>query len=415
MNGPHNSQAEAALIARLLVDPGQLPVLALGKLTPEDFYVPVWRDTFRAMERLSAEDRPIDIVTLRELVPDEDYTSLLAEVTPGHRASVTEYADIIRRDSFRRRLIGNLDRVIRVAEESDDQGVIVAELQEATSRALLNLEDGRLISPDQAIQAYEDILEERKHFVRGHPWGITDLDDLIQPASGGDMIVVAARPSIGKTALAAMLSDQWAQTGKPVLFVSLEMSLAQLLDRATARYGGLETAHLTRGVLTDADVAVQRGAAERRRGVQVWYLDDPYATTASVRAAAAKVKLLAGSLGAIVIDYLQLLKDVHEQEVQRVTRISRQIKAIAREYDVPVLALSQLNRSTEQREDRHPRLSDIRESGAVEQDADIVIGLYRETLDSRRIDLEILKNRQGPVGRLTLDFDLRSLTIRDAA
>src|SRR3972149_5334772 len=101
--------------------------------------------------------------------------------------------------------------------------------------------------------------------------------------------------------------------------------------------------------------------------------------------------------------------------VQRVTRISRQIKAIAREYDVPVLALSQLNRSTEQREDRHPRLSDIRESGAVEQDADIVIGLYRETLDSRRIDLEILKNRQGPVGRLTIDFDLRSLTIRDAA
>lgn len=163
--------------------------------------------------------------------------------------------------------------------------------------------------------------------------------------------------------------------------------------------------------MTADEEVLARETVEARRGVNIWYVDNPYATTDAVRAAAARVALERGGLRAIVIDYLQLLKDAGDQEVQRITRISRNVKALGREFDCPMLVLSQLNRGPEHRDDHHPRLSDIRESGAVEQDADVVLGLYRDRalekeFDDSPMDIDILKNRQGPSGvRFTIPFN----------
>ena len=167
--------------------------------------------------------------------------------------------------------------------------------------------------------------------------------------------------------------------------------------------------------MTADEEVLARETVEARRSVNIWYVDNPYATTEAVRAAAARVALERGGIRAIIIDYLQLLKDPGEQEVQRITRVSRNVKALGREFDCPVLVLSQLNRNAEYRQDRggdpHPRLADIRESGAVEQDADVVLGLYRDRaleseFDNSPMDIDILKNRQGPSGvRVTIPFN----------
>lgn len=399
--------AEAALIARILFDPSELSTLH-GRLTPEDFGSSRYREVFRAMQALDADHRAIDIVTLSEYVPEAELRDLVREYTLTHRAPLDEYATIIKREAFRRRAVTGLEAVVARANGSADKASILSDIQEIASSLARNADEGRLLSPDQAVEAYRAVVAEREAGTRrGLTYGIWSLDEILQPAQGGEMIVLAARPSVGKTALAEMVADHWSAQG-PVLFVSLEMSLTQLLDRAISR-GGL--GGTTRGALTPEVAMLVRERAETRRAVKVWYLDDPYARTSSVRAAAARVRLLAGGVSAIVIDYLQLLKDGNDKtEVARVTGISRDVKALAREYDVPVLALSQLNRAVMAREDQHPKLHDLRESGAIEQDADVVIGLHRE-LGSTELDIEVLKNRQGKVGRASVHFDPERMAV----
>jgi replicative DNA helicase len=227
------------------------------------------------------------------------------------------------------------------------------------------------------------------------------------------MVIIAARPSVGKTALAESVADFWStQAEHPILFASLEMGINQILDRTVSRYTGIPAQLIIRGQLNDQEfskVESVMGKIEERR---VWYLDDSFATTAAIRAACAKVRLMTGGLSGVVVDYLSLLKDSGDQEVQRVTRISRNLKAIAREFNVPMLVLSQLNRAVEQREDKHPKLYDLRESGAIEQDADVVLGLSR-TLGTPYMDVEVLKNRQGPLDMVKLYFDPDRVTFHE--
>ena len=407
MTLPHSPETEEALLARLLVDPAQIAVLS-GTLHAEDFYVEAYRNAYRAMQALTSRAMAVDLTTLqRELgsaAPIE-----IATLTSAHRAPVEDYARIIGRDAFRRRLIGALDGVMRKAYVEEDRQKLLGDLQEAVSSVLQGVEDGRLLSPDQAVDSYLNTLAGRHQGLGlGLTYGFRALDEFLQPAQPGEMIVLAARPSVGKTAMAEQIADHWATFGRPVLFVSLEMSLGQLIDRSIARkHGG----RITRGHINDEQYALAKTTAEARRSVMVWYLDDPFATTPSVRAAAAKVRLLAGGLGAIIVDYISLLKDPGDSEVQRVTRISRNIKAIAREFDVPVLALSQLNRAVMHRDDQHPKLHDLRESGAIEQDADVVIGLHRE-LGTPDLSTEVLKNRHGLVRRVELYFDPDAMLMR---
>ena len=398
---PHSAETEEAIISRLLVDPAQIAVLA-SQLHPEDFYVTIYRNTYRAMLAISARGQAVDLVTLAAEMGSE-VGGDISRLTAAHRAPIEDYARIITRDAFRRRLISALDGMARRAYQEEDRQTLLAGLQEAVASVLHGIEDGRLLSPDQAVDSYLATLALRQRGVgNGLTYGLAPLDDFLQPAQGGEMIVLAARPSVGKTAMSEQIAEHWArQSGQPVLFASLEMSLSQLLDRSVARaHGG----RITRGNISNEQYGLARETADRRRQVAIWYLDDPFATTATIRAAAAKVRLMAGGLAAIVVDYISLLKDAGEQEVQRVTRISRNVKAIAREFDVPVLALSQLNRAVTHREDQHPKLYDLRESGAIEQDADVVIGLHRD-LGTPDLDAEILKNRSGNIGRVQLYFD----------
>ncbi len=403
---PHNTEAEAALIARLLADPGQVPVLA-GSLPAEDFYDPQYRAAYQAMQRLTAAHRRIDILTLQDALGDRsgDLAEGLSRIA-GYRAPLDEYAAIIRRDAFRRRVIAGMVEIENRAYFEEDRERLVAEMHDVVVRISTGVDSDRLISPAQAAETYLAALETRRGGgITGLDYGFESLDAILNPAGPGEMIVLASRPSVGKTALAETIADHWADVAPyPVLFVSLEMGVTQLLDRTIARASGLSAKRIVRGLLNDQQHALAHETAAARATVRLWYLDDPFATTASVRAAAAKTRLVAGGLSAIVIDYLQLLKDPGESEVQRVTRISRQVKAVAREFEVPVLVLSQLSRAIMTRDDQHPRLHDLRESGAIEQDADVVIGLHRD-LGGDTLDIGILKQRQGEIGNAHLLFD----------
>jgi replicative DNA helicase len=405
---PHSEDVEAALVARLLVDPAQLPVIA-AKLEPADFYTPGWRKAYAGMQLLSNERRAVDIVSLQTLIGPiaNELGEKVGGLTSAYRAPVEEYAELIRGFAFRRRLIGSLDSVITKARVLDSREELLAQLHDAVTSITAGVGNDNLMTPNQAVDIWRRELEERLSGRKpGLSWGLQALDGNLLPATGGEMVVIAARPSVGKTALAEGIADAWArQTVFPVLFVSLEMSIKSLIDRQVSRDSGVHAEDVVRGVLKDADERAVLEASEGRRQVGVWYLDDPWATTTAIRAAAAKVRVLAGGLAGIVVDYIQIVKDPGDQEVQRVTKISRQIKAIAREFDVPLVALSQLSRASENREDKHPRLSDLRESGAIEQDADVVIGIHRPLTDPHT-DIDVLKARQGRAGvRTQLWFD----------
>lgn len=405
---PHSDDVEGALVARLLVDPAQLPVIA-GLVEPSDFYSPTWRKAYAGMQLLSNERRAVDIVSLQALAGPEvrELGEKVGELTAGYRAPLEEYASMVRGYAFRRRLIGSLETVVSKAYTLDSREELLAQLHDVVTSITAGVSSDNLLSPSQAVDLWRAEMDDRVSGRKpGLSWGLRALDGNILPATGGEMIVIAARPSVGKTALAEVIADAWArQTVAPVLFCSLEMSVKSLLDRQVSRDSGVHAEDIVRGVLKSREDEAVAEAAEGRRQVGIWYLDDPWATTTAIRAAAAKVRVVAGGIGGIVIDYLQIVKDPGDSEVQRVTKISRQVKAIAREFDVPLLALSQLSRASENRDDRHPRLSDLRESGAIEQDADVVIGIHRD-LTSPVADLDVLKARQGQAGiRTQLAFD----------
>lgn len=408
---PYNEGAEGGLLTRLLLDPAQIPLVS-DKLTAEDFYLPEYRRAYNAMVRLSRERKSVDIASMGQ--DGIGLNALLTQLTQAHRASAEEYSEIVRRDGFRRRLITTLEKLIDRAQREESRQDLLTALSQATTSIMSNAEDGALLSPHTAVEMYRAVQEARAGGIVGLKYGIRGLDRLLTPARGGEMVVIAARPSVGKSALADNVADNWSlQSQHPILFVSIEMTVPQLLDRAVARLGKLDASKVIRGQLSEQELVVAAEALRSREAMSVWYLDDPHATTGSVRAAAAKLRSLTGGIGGIVIDYLQILKDDGtDSEVQRVTRISRNVKALGREFDCPVLVLSQLNRAVELREDQHPKLHDLRESGAIEQDADIVVALKRD-LGTREMDIEVLKNRQGPVGMIKVEFNFTTMSFPD--
>jgi len=392
-----NTQAEEAVIASLLVDPSQVAVTA-GALTSEDFGDRNLGAVFAAMVSLSRDHRTIDAITLAAegvTLPSLDI------ITASRGAGLNEHIALVRDSAFRRQVHTQATRVMAQAENGATNVEILASLQQFNT-SVHKGGDSQLISTERAADQYLTSLAKRKTQGVGLSYGIKTLDQFIQPAHGGDMVVIAARPSVGKTAFAETIADHWASgDGYPVLFASIEMSLSQLMDRAVSRTAGIPAQHLVRGTLSADEEVLAAETAEKRKSVKIWYYDDGYATTETLRAQAARCAMVNGGLRGIVVDYIQILKDSGDQEVQRVTKISRNIKALAREYDCPVLALSQLNRQSEYRDDPHPRLADIRESGAIEQDADVVLGLYRDRamedgFDGSDLEVDVLKNRQGP-------------------
>lgn len=406
MSGLQNEQAEKAIIARLLIEPGQLARVA-GKLAPQDFATSVYRSAFREMLNMQAAGTPIDHITLAAAgvaLPDT-----LDVVAAARGGSIESHAQLVRESAFRREIFGHATRVAAGADEGQDPTELLAEV--AKLGQVVAHGDTKLVDSTRAADLYLDEMVRRREQGVGLDYGIPALDAMLQPAHGGDMIVIAARPSMGKTILAETIIEHWAGISRlPVLFISVEMSLAQLLDRAVSREANIRSSDIVRGTITADEEVLARETIERRRSVNIWYEDNPNATSATVSAAASRVALEAGGLGGIAVDYLQILKDPGDNDNQRISRVSRSLKAIAREHNAPMLALSQLNRQSELRPDPHPKLSDLRDSGAIEQDADAVLGLYRdreaeiEGLPSM-MDIDILKNRQGPANvRVQLPF-----------
>lgn len=397
------SNAEHALIASLLIEPAHIATVA-ADLEPHHFGEPRMRDAYAAMVEETRQGRRVDAVTLKAQGID-----LGDVVLDSTGTALDEYVNIIREQSFRRAVATSISGVQSLIQRRANRASILSALSDLQHDVATESTDDRTYDQTRAIDEYKRIMVERKTRGVGLPYGIPSLDRFLQPAHGGDMVVVAARPSVGKTVVAEHVADHWAfDSDKPVLFVSIEMSLGQLMDRAVSRWGGIPNAKVVRGIMDPQDEERMRGALEARESVNLWYVDNPYATTDTVRAAAAEVKMVAGGLRGIIVDYMQLLKDSGDNDNQRIGRVSRNLKALAREYDCPLLVLSQLNRRAEYRDDPHPILSDLRDSGAVEQDADVVLGLYRDKDDPAlegALDVTILKNRQGPLARVTVPFD----------
>lgn len=399
--------AEDALISRLLIDPRDVPIIA-GAIDPEDFEDPNHRLIFGAMVKLSKENKAIDLATIRDAAGDVSLEIPVLSLTSAHHAPLMEYVSIIKREAFRRRYLQALERAKQRAYDADNEQDILADLQSTVSGIVQHVEVDHLMSPTAASSVYINEYRDRREKGYGILYGIEKLDNAIQSARGGNMIVLAARPGMGKTAMAQTVAPNWAKNSNaPVLFVSLEMGVHELLDR-WVQASGVESVALEHGNEVEAVETALAALKEKN----IWLLDNPFATTADIRAAAAKMKMVTGAVGGIVVDYIQLVADRGDPEVTRITRISRALKAIAREFNCPMLVLSQLNRSSEQRRDRHPRLSDLRDSGAIEQDADLVIGLFREQLYLPDMHADILKNRAGPTGtRLFLQLNTANMLV----
>ena len=399
---PHNPDAERALIQRLMIEPKQIPVV-YGKVKPSDLYVADYRDGLAAILELHEQGKLPDIISIND-VAGRELDLPIDGLTAAHQGDLNDYIELIQREAEARRVVQVGERIRSLGYRKNTN--LLAEVQDEIRALSQGGGPGSLYSPSATVEGYVGTLTARRMGMTGGlTYGFVKLDEVMQPANSGDMIVLAARPSVGKTAFAEYVADHWSrQTDLPILFASLEMTKDQIMDRIVSRHTGIPAQKIIRGTMTDDEWDRVQKALEKLKGRNVWFEDDPWTTTTGLRGAAARLSLEHSGVGAIVVDYLQILKDPGDQEVQRVTKISRHLKAIAREFKCPILVLSQLNRGVEMRDDKHPKLYDLRESGAIEQDADVVLALSR-VLGSHNLDVEILKNRQGPLEMIPLWFD----------
>jgi replicative DNA helicase len=388
--------AEYALVVRLLLEPEHIADVA-SKLSPEDFSESKYSDVFRIIVDRHQAGKQVDTVTVEA---ESGYEIDVLGLPLGSRADVDTYVEAIKKAAVRRELVGALDTARDRVVATDDEPVSIVE--GAVEKILRARGSATLVGSTEATSNYEATYELRRTEGGGIPYGVGPLDRLLLPARAGRLIMVASRPSVGKTALAENIADEWAKHG-PVLYVSLEMSTEEMLDRAVARDSGISLERITRGEVHPDEL---RPWLDNRRESRVYYLDEASVTLAAVRGAAARVKLMnQGQLVGIIIDYIQLLADVGDEEVYRIGKISHATKRLARAMQCPVLALAQFNRRIEQAESpRAPKLSDLRDSGVLEQDADVVVAVVGEPGKSQR-ELHVLKQRQGKTGSAPVYFD----------
>ena len=438
---PQNLEAEASLLGALLIDTDAIVKIA-DMVSTNDFYDERHAHIYQAIKNLYDNHKPIDILTLtNELrsskqldnVGGAAYLTQLTNFVPT-AAHVEQYAEIITQKSLRRRLIKASQEIVKLGydEEKGLQDLIeVAESrlfdvsQKHVKQDIVSLESILADSFDRL-----DELHKEKGAIRGVTTGFKDLDNILAGFQKSDLIIVAARPSMGKTALSLNLAHNVAvKADQPVLLFSLEMSKEQLVDRMLSMESGVDAWALRTGNLSDADFE-KIGHAMGTLSEAKIYIDDTPSITISDLRTKARREHHKNNLGLIIIDYLQLMSGSKSfgdgNRVQEISEISRGIKGIARELNVPIIALSQLSRSVESRSPQIPQLADLRESGSIEQDADVVAFIYREEYynpDSERkniTDIFIKKHRNGPTGAIELYFDrekqrFRSIDTRHAA
>jgi replicative DNA helicase len=427
---PHSIEAESSVLGGLLLDNNAWDRVG-DLLTDSDFYRYEHRLIFAAMGGLINATKPADVITVYEQLQglgkaDEvgglAYLNSLAQYVPS-ASNIRRYAEIVRERSILRKLVSASDEIATAAFNT--QGRPVDKILDEAEQKIFNIgEEGSRMK--QGFQAMDSLvvqlldrvqeMADNPNDITGVPTGFYDLDRLTSGFQAGDMIVLAARPSMGKTALAINIAEHVALHEElPVAVFSMEMGASQLAVRIVGSIGRIDQMHLRTGKLTDDEWPRLTEAIEKLRNVSLHIDETPGLTVSELRANARRLaRQCGGKLGLIVVDYLQLMSVSssmsEENRATAVGEISRGLKMLAKELQCPVLALSQLSRGVESRTDKHPMMSDLRESGAIEQDADVIMFIYRDDYynkDSKEpgvAEIIISKQRNGPTGIVKLAF-----------
>jgi replicative DNA helicase len=428
---PQSIDAEQSVIGALLIDRDAVIEVA-DFLRPQDFYRQAHGTIYGAILELYERREPVDIVTVSETlernasleqVGGSAYLTSLINLTPT-AVNAIHYGRIVERKAVLRNLIGAAGKIASIGYEDS------AEVSEAIDRAeqeLFSVSERRVVSGFSPLKtllhsAYDrlDYLHQHKGEISGIRTGFTDLDTLTSGLQKSDLVIVAARPSVGKTSLALNFTEHAAvQEGKSVGVFSLEMSKEQLVLRLLSSVANIDSQRLRTGFLEEMDFTRLAPAMNALAEAPIYIDDTPNISTMELRTKARRLQAEVG-LDMLVVDYLQLMQSSTNardaNRVQEVSEITRGLKGLARELQVPVIALSQLSRQTEMRESKEPRLSDLRESGSIEQDSDLVMFLWREKErggeeedpDGEVINLRLAKHRNGPTGDTKLYFKKRN-------
>ncbi len=432
---PQNIEAEQSVLGSLIIDQDAVIKVA-DILTPDDFYKPSHQKIYKACLELYEKKEPIDILSLSAILEEKKqleevggrtYIAHLANIVPT-AANVKSYAHIVQKKSTLRRLISAAQKISSLGFQEDRE---LDELLDEAEQLLFQVSQKYLKQNFVAIndllnEAFERIDELHQHSgkLRGVPTGFTDLDNILSGLQKSDLIILAARPSVGKTSLALDIVRYAAiRENVPVGIFSLEMSKEQIADRLLCSEAGVSLWKMRTGKLSDREIDGQEsdfsklGHAFGRLSEASIYIDD--SAISNVMEIRTKARRLAAEhgLGLLVIDYLQLIEGSGrpESRVQEISQITRSLKGLARELNIPLVVLSQLSRAVESRSPAIPKLADLRESGTIEQDADVVMFIYRPAMDKslKTLDddqrnlamINIAKHRNGPVDTVELYFD----------
>ncbi|MDE0237679.1 MAG: replicative DNA helicase [bacterium] len=421
---PHDLDAEEALLGAMLLSRDAIAD-AVNLIRPEHFYRPAHAHVYEAVCNLYAQGEPADAVTVaaelnaRGLADKVGGNAALVKLQTGTPASANaaKYANIVHEASTLRKLIEVGGEISELGYEGTDDVVKTVDSAEAMVYRLaadrMGDSTARISELLPANLERIEMLYEKGEIVTGTPTGYNDLDEITSGLQPNTLVVIGARPSVGKTSFAlGMAAHAAMRADKPVLIFSLEMSQLEISQRILCAEARVDATRVRTGRLTDQDWADLSTAIGRLSEAPIWVDDNPAVTIMEIRGKSRRLRSQVGELGMVIVDYLQLMtgRNTAENRQVEVSEISRGLKILARELQCPVVALSQLSRNLEQRQDKRPILADLRESGSIEQDADIVMFLYRdeiynpETQDAGTAEVMVAKHRTGPTGKTRLAF-----------
>ncbi len=432
---PHSLDAEKSVIGSLLIDKNAVVKIS-DFLKSEDFYHDAHRIVYQAISDLYDKRSPIDLVTLTNVLEDRNelklvggasYLALLANEVPTS-THVFQYATIVKEKAILRKLIlaGDAIKGLGFEENEDVENLIDQAEKNLFGVSQTFMADRFVHIKDVLNKTYEKISDlhdpDAKEKYRGIPTGFASLDNILSGLQPADLVVVAGRPSMGKTALALNIGENVAKKGYSVGVISLEMSKEQLVERMFCSLLAVDSWKMRTGKLTDDDFSKIGAIMDELNSMKIFIDDSIGNSIAELKAKARRLKMESG-LDLLVVDYLQLMSagsyNFQPNRVQEISEISRSLKALARDLGIPIVALSQLSRAVELRPSKIPQLSDLRESAAIEQDADVVMMIYREDYyeeDTERkgiTDIYIRKHRNGPTGHVELSFKKEQMKFID--
>jgi replicative DNA helicase len=426
---PHSIEAEQSVLGGLLIDNAAFDKIA-DVVVDGDFYRDDHRRVFRHISRLVEKGKPADVVTVDEAIKNSDdkdktgglaYLAALAGNTPSAH-NIRRYAEIVRERAIMRKLVEVGTEIADTAfnpmgkevgqllDEAESKVFQIAEAGARTRQGFIEIQPLLTQVMERIDMLYH---KDNPSDITGVPTGYHDLDQRTSGLQAGDLVIIAGRPSMGKTALALNIAEHVAVENRlPVAVFSMEMAGTQLAMRMLGSIGRLDQHKLRTGKLSDEDWNRLTTAVGKLHDAPIHIDETPALNALELRARARRLHRQYGTLGMIVVDYLQLMESTKEGEnrATEISEISRSLKALAKELKVPVVALSQLNRGLEQRPNKRPLMSDLRESGAIEQDADLILAIYRDevyndaTPEKGVAEILILKQRNGPIGTAKLTF-----------